>query len=297
MRVVIAADAMAGLTPADASALIAGRFAERGAVPAVVPLAVTGDALAHAVATAAPGAPFARPADAVDLGRALADADGDLVVDLTACRVADLGRGVLDAFADDPVEAVAVARQAWSGRRLVALVEDGQQERPLTGLTGLAATEGREHGADLADVLAADAVAGRWATSLGLTAQPGAGAAGGAGLLLQAMGAVITDPLTFLVEHYGLAGTMAQADLVVTGADMLDFHAVGGPVVKRIVGMAGEALRPVIAIVGRNYVSSRELRLAGLEAAYPVLAGAGDDIATPGQVAEVAERVARTWSW
>lgn len=297
MRVVVAVDALAGLTPAGASQLIASVFAEAGAVPAVVPLGVTGEALAVAVATAAPDATLVRPADAAECGRRLADAKGDLVVDLTSCEVTDLGREVLDAFGADPVEALAAARDTWADRRLIALVPDGQQERPLTGLTGLAATAGRERGADLAAVLAADAVAGRWAARLGLTPEPGAGAAGGLGLLLQAVGAVVTEPLTYLAGRYRLGATLARADVVVTGAELLDFHAVGGPVVRRVVGLAGESLRPVIAIVGRNFVSARELRLAGLESVYPVLVGAGEDSPSPDQVAEVARRVARTWSW
>lgn len=297
MRVVVALDALAGLSPVEASQLVAGAFADRGAQTAVVPLGVTGEALATALAAAAPDVRAAAPADAAECGRLVAEADGDLIVDLTSCRVDDLGRSLLDAFDADPSTALAAARDAWAGRALVALVPDGQQERPLTGLTGLAATEGRENGLDLADVLAADAVAGRWATGLGLQAGPGAGAAGGLGLLLQAVGATVTDPLSYLADRYGLASTMARADVVVTGGEMLDFHAVGGPIVKRVVDLAGEALRPVIAVVGRNFVSARELRLAGLESAYPVLPAAGDDVPTTDQVAETARRVATTWTW
>lgn len=296
MRVVVASDALAGLSAAHASETIAHAFAERGAQVVVVPLGVSGAALREAVGVAAAGATLASPADAAELGRVLAQAQGDLVVDLTGCHVADLGREVLDAFDEHPLPALGAATESWAGRRLVALVDEGQPERPLTGLTGLAATEGRERGADLGAVLAADSVAGRWAAHLGLASVPGAGAAGGAGLLIQAMGGVVTDPLTYLEESYGLAGTLAQADVVVTGADSLDFHSVGGPVVKRVVTLAGEALRPAIAIVGHNFVSARELRLAGLEAAYPILPGA-EGAPTPEQLADAAARVAITWSW
>jgi glycerate kinase len=294
LRVVVASDALAGLSPAEASEIIAHAFADRGAQVVVVPLGVTGAALREAVGVAGAAA-LEAPADAAELGRVLARADGDLVVDLTACHVADLGREALDAFDAHPATALAAAREAWAGRRLVALVPEGQPDRPLTGLTGMAATEGRERGADLAAVLAADAVAGRWAEQLGLTPGPGAGAVGGAGLLIQAVGGIVTDPLTYLAEVFGLPATLARADAVVTGAESLDFHAVGGPVVKRVVSLAGEALRPVIAVVGRNFVSARELRLAGLEAAYPI--SSGEDRATPAQLADVAAKVATTWSW
>ena len=85
--------------------------------------------------------------------------------------------------------------------------------------------------------------------------------------------------------------------MVVTGAESLDFHAVGGPIVTHMVALAGEALRPVIAVVGRNYISARELRLAGLESAYPVSVAAGDDAATVEGLTRVARGVAATWRW
>ena len=179
----------------------------------------------------------------------------------------------------------------------MALVPADQVSRPLTGLNGLAATEGREAGAELAGVLARDAAAEQWVRRLGLEPGPGAGAASGAGLLLQALGGSVVDPLSLLAERYRLADTLQRADLVVTGAEELDFHAVGGAVVKRVAAMAGEALRPVIAVVGRNFISSRELRLAGLEQAYPLLAAVAPGETTPDLLADVSRQVATTWSW
>ena len=297
MKVVVASDAIAGLSAREASETIARAFADGGAAVAVIPLAVSGDELRAAVEVAADGVGFASPVDAVDAGEALASALGDLVLDLTATQVAAWGAATLQALGDDPATALAAARERWAGRELVALVADGQQERPLTGMHGYAATEGREAGLALAQVLEADREGERWLEALGLEQGPGSGAAGGLGLLIQAMGGRVVDPLTYLAERFLLENTLAQADVVVTGAEMLDFHAVGGPIVKRVVALAEAALRPAVAIVGRNYVSARELRLAGLETAYPLLPGAGEETSTPERLVEVAQQVATTWSW
>lgn len=294
MRVLVASDAIAGLSARETSEVIARAFAGEGAQVAVVPLAACGPELADSLREAAPGVTVLAPATVADLADALAAGSDDVVVDLTGAEVDDLGRGLLG---EDPAVGLAALRERWAGRRLTALVADGEADLPLTGLSGLAATVGRARGLELADVLAADADAQRWASSLGLAPGPGSGAAGGAGLILQAIGARVTDPLTELTARYELEGTAAAADVVVTGAENLDFHSVGGAVVQHVVGLAGRALRPAIAVVGRNYISARELRLAGLESAYPVSVAAGDDAATVEGLTRVARGVAATWRW
>ncbi|AQP47497.1 hypothetical protein BW730_08325 [Tessaracoccus aquimaris] len=295
MRVVIASDALAGLEPAASSEVIARAFAERGVSVAVVPLAATGRALREGIATSAPDHVVAAPSTSEDLGDLLRGDPARLVLDLTAIRVDDLGRGAL-VGADPAAELAEIARR-WRARELVALVPDDQVGQEFTGLNGFASTQLRSEGADLTAVLAADAEAGRWAALLGIDPAPGAGAARGLGLLVQGAGGTVTDPLSFLVDRFGLAATIAQADLVVTGAESLDFHALGGPVVKRVAAMASEALRPVIAVVGRNFVSARELRLGGFETAYPLVPGGSEENPTPERLAEVAAHVARTWQW
>ncbi|MFD0866615.1 glycerate kinase, partial [Tessaracoccus lubricantis] len=126
---------------------------------------------------------------------------------------------------------------------------------------------------------------------------PGSGAAGGVGLLVTAFGGRVVDPLEWLAGRYGLGGTLARADLVVTGAELMEFHEVGGPVVKRVVAWAEQHLRPVIAIAGRNYISSRELRNAGLETAHALREGAADDTSSPEELEAAAGRIAASWTW
>ena len=301
MRVVVATDALAGLSPRAASETIARAFADRGAQVAVVPLGVDGEHLAAAARAAAPAAVFSVAHTSREAGDALAGAapgdDTTYVLDLTSARVDDLGRGLFPPFGDDPAGALLAARAAWEGRTLVALVPDAAQSRPLTGLDGHASTVLREAGATLQEILTFDAAAERWAADLGLTSGPGAGAAGGLGLLIQALGGRVVDPLTWLGEQFGLERTLGQADLIVTGAEWLDFHARGGPVVQQVVAWGEGALRPVIAISGRNFISSRELRIAGFEEAYALKDGPGKDPATPEELASGAARVATSWRW
>lgn len=297
MRVVVACDATAGLSPRAASEAVAGAFAREGATVAVVPLGADGDAFREALAAAAPDAALVAPRDNADLADVLRDPRDGVVVDLTGYRADDLGRSAVMRLGPDPRSAFDAARAAWSGRRLAAVVAADEVDRPLTGLSGLASTVGRAEGLDLSGVLAADATAEAWASELGLTPGPGSGAAWGAGLLLAGLGATIVHPLALLTERFGLARTVGQADVVVTGAESLDFHAVGGPVVTHMVALAGSALRPAIAVVGRNFVSARELRLVGIESAYPALDAPGETPSTPEQLKRVAARVASTWRW
>ena len=59
-----------------------------------------------------------------------------------------------------------------------------------------------------------------------------------------------------------------------------------------------EALRPVVAVAGRNFISPRELRLAGIEEAHAVAPpGVAEIDITAEQLGAVARRVAVTWTW
>lgn len=293
MRVLVAADQLAGLDAVGASERIATAFAAAGAQVAVVPLAAAGPGVAAYLRRANPTRVVEAPTDLAGLRAALDSSADDLVVDLTQFDAPDLGRGLLG----DPAAELALLRERWEARELTVLVPAQESTLQLTGLSGLAAERGRAAGLDLAQVLAADAEAERWVAELGLPAGPGSGAAGGVGLLLMAMGARLTDPLSELTRAFGLEATAAAADVVVTGAENLDFHSVGGLVVKHVVELASRALSPAIAIVGRNYISARELRLAGFESAYPVLSGPGDDACDEAGLVRVAEQVASTWRW
>lgn len=284
---------MAGLGPQDASEVIARAFADAGAQAAVVPLADGGRWFGPAVSAFDPDAVVRQPATLSEAVAALSADGATLYVDLTGTarhnwdELVSVSPPVLDAL-----------RRAAAGRDVVAVVSAGQQSMTLTGLTGVVAERGRVESIDLGDTLAADAKVSRWAESLGVPgATPGSGAADGIGTIVLGLGGRIVSGIDACVAGFRVETTVAEADLVVTGGALLDFHAVGGDVVKEVARLAGEALRPVVAIVGRNFVSSRELRLAGIESAHPILEGPDGDEAIPEQLAEVAAKVARSWSW
>lgn len=284
---------MAGLDPRAASDVIGQAFADSGAQVAVVPLADGGQWFAASVAAFDADATVSQPATLADAVDVLTGGSPPRYVDLTG-----VGRYTWDEL----VAVMPPVQEAPHGvdnlRNTVAVVQSGSQRATLTGLTGVVAERGRRDGVDLAETLAADARVSVWITALGLDGStPGAGAAEGLGALVLAHGGSIASGLDVGIVGFDLASTIAKADVIVTGSALLDFHAVGGDVVKEVARLAGEALRPVIAIVGRNFVSSRELRLAGIESAHPILEGAGTDEPIPAQLAEVAARVARSWTW
>ncbi|SDL54870.1 glycerate kinase [Tessaracoccus oleiagri] len=277
MRVVVASDAIGGLDARTAAETIGAAFREEGAEVAVIVLA--------------PDAPT--PDTQARLAAALRE--GATVVDCTQLRVDDLGAGLLACYADTPRAGLDELRREIGGRALTVVVHGEELQAPLTGLSGTAVTSSREAGEDLAAGLAADARAVAWLRELGLSDVPGAGAAGGLGALFLACGARLADRLDIAMEATDFPRTAREADLVVTGCTELDFHAKGGALVSRVVEVAERALRPVIVVAGRNFVSSRELRMAGIESAYAVHFSADERPVTRDALADLAAKVAGTW--
>ncbi|MCA1481218.1 glycerate kinase, partial [Bradyrhizobium sp. NBAIM08] len=121
---------------------------------------------------------------------------------------------------------------------------------------------------------------------------PGAGACGGVGFAVLALGGRLSTGPEVLLSDVSFAG----ADLVVTGCSVFDFAARGRGVVKAVAEAAAEALSPCIAIAGQVVIGAREMRTMGIDAAYAVRdthAGPVDAEA----LTATARRVARSWSW
>ncbi|GAB3817831.1 hypothetical protein GCM10028820_19450 [Tessaracoccus terricola] len=294
MRVLVASDAMAGLSPRAASETIGTAFAEQGAQVAVIPIGSGGDALADALSTMDPDGELQAPGSIGEALESMAAGKGTLYLDLTALDPPTAAELVSAA----PPEVVAAATERLAGRQFVGVVPADLEDSPLTGLSGAVAELGRRRGAELAETIADDGRAEAWAAALGVDpGTRGAGALGGVGAVVIAAGGSVSSGLELCLDGHGASGVMARADVVVTGAAQLDFHAVGGPVVKRLAQLAEEALRPIVVVAGRTFVSARELRLAGIEAAYAVLPGAGDEVPTREQLAGTAAKVAATWRW
>ena len=97
----------------------------------------------------------------------------------------------------------------------------------------------------------------------------------------------------------GLAARARSADLVVTGEGAFDYSSRGGKVPYGVATVAGEALRPCVAVAGQVLVGAREMRALGVESAYSLVEMVGEERALgepAAALAEVAARVARTWS-
>jgi glycerate kinase len=164
---------------------------------------------------------------------------------------------------------------------------------------------GPQKGADRAAVLALDAALQRWADvlepALGIVVRelPGAGAAGGLGAALLALGAVREPGLALVAAAVELDDAVARADLVVTGEGRYDATSLRGKVVGGVVALAAEHAVPCLVLAGQVAVGRREAAVHGVEAAYAVadLAGLFAALADPaGQLSALAARVAKQWS-
>ena len=126
---------------------------------------------------------------------------------------------------------------------------------------------------------------------------PGAGAAGGLGFALLLLGAPRARRRPG--RRRGRPPGRGQADLVVTGEGAFDFSSRSGKVPYGVAGVAQRALQPCIALAGKVLVGSREMRALGVESAYAVVDLVGEERSfdhPAGALADLAERVARTWS-
>lgn len=187
----------------------------------------------------------------------------------------------------------------------VEIVAATDVDSPLLGLYGASVTFGPQKGASREDVALLDGALTRWAdvleSHLGVSVRdlPGAGAAGGLGAALLALGAR-REPGLALVQHLvGLAERVADADLVVTGEGMLDPTSLTGKVVSGVAALAAERALPCVVLAGSVRMGRREAAAAGIDSAYALdeLVGRETALAQPAQaLAQLASRVARQWS-
>jgi glycerate kinase len=232
-----------------------------------------------------------------------------LLLDLAGLRVHDGGAGLLaglGARADVPLDHgvrglagigaldLGPARAAVEGVELIGVVPSAERSQPLLGLRGITSLRGRDAGIDPELMLGTDRTLEHFAALAvpGLAEADGAGAGGGLGFAVLALGGRLTT-------GPGLA--LGSVDLVVTGCAGFDVAARGGGVVAAAAEAAGAALAPCIVVAGEVVIGAREMRTMGIEAAYAVLDSAADrpvsPVVTADQLAALARRVARSWTW
>ncbi len=137
------------------------------------------------------------------------------------------------------------------------------------------------------------------ATDRRTSLEKGAGAAGGLGFALLLLGAARRPGFDVVADAVGLAARARAADLVLTGEGAFDFSSRSGKVPYGVATVAAEALRPCVALAGQVLVGSREMRALGIESAYSLVDLVGEERALgdpAGSLAQLAARVARTWS-
>lgn len=183
----------------------------------------------------------------------------------------------------------------------VRLVAASDVDNPLTGLFGATKVFGPQKGVTEDRLVAVDAWLEQLAEAVDrrTSLEKGAGAAGGLGFALLALGATREPGIALVAEAVRLAERTREADLVVTGEGAFDYSSRGGKVPYGVAEVAGTALRPCVVVAGQVLVGAREMRALGVESAYSLVDLVGEERSfgdPAGALADVAERVARTWS-
>lgn len=230
-------------------------------------------------------------------GSGTTDGGAGLLAALGATADADLRSGPVGLGNISSVD-LTEAHARLAGIRLIAASD---VDSPLTGLFGAAKTFGPQKGIPEDRLPAVDGLLEGFARAIDhrLSLSPGAGAAGGIGFALLALGGFREPGIDVVSRAVGLADRARSADLVVTGEGAFDFSSRSGKVPYGVAEIAAEALRPCIALAGQVLVGSREMRALGVESAYSLVETYGEERALgdpAGALADLAERVARTWS-
>jgi glycerate kinase len=171
---------------------------------------------------------------------------------------------------------VGAARELLADVELIAATDVGH---PLLGPMGAARVFGPQKGADPDAVQALERRLTEWAAVLDAAAgrpvrdQPGAGAAGGLGAGLLALGGRRESGATVIAEHTHLLDDVAAAELVITGEGRFDDQSLHGKVVSALAGAARGT--PVLVLAGQVTLDAAALRDAGIAGAYSIADHAG----------------------
>ena len=94
-----------------------------------------------------------------------------------------------------------------------------------------------------------------------VSAEAGAGAAGGIGAALLAMGGHCQSGAAIIAEHTGLAAELAAADLVITGEGKFDEQSLRGKVIGTL---ARTSRAPVVVLAGQVELDEATFQSAGI---------------------------------
>ncbi|MGV0636138.1 glycerate kinase [Mycolicibacillus trivialis] len=196
-----------------------------------------------------------------------------IVVGLGGSAATDGGRGLVEHLGG-----LIAARRALAELDVVAATD---VDHPLLGPWGAARVFGPQKGADRATVTLLEERLAEWAVELDtaagreVSAEPGAGAAGGIGAALLALGARRVPGAAVIAQHTGLAADLEVTDLIVTGEGRIDRQSLRGKVVGSLAAAARERQTPVLVLAGQVDVDPAALHAAGIAAAVAISDYAG----------------------
>lgn len=268
-------------------------------------------ATAYVECAQACGLPLLRQAPTVDTAwRAGSAGVGELIaaaLDAGATRiVVGLGGSSCTDGGAGLVEALGGIGPAQHRLVTTELVVASDVEHPLLGARGAAAVFGPQKGADPDTVNRLEARLAEWATALeagtgrSVRDLAGAGAAGGIGAALLALGGRRESGARILAEHTGLDAAIARADLVITGEGKFDDQTLHGKVAGAVAARAAASGTPVLVLAGQVALTAAEYQRAGIARAESIAQFAGsvqramEDAA--GQLVGLAALVARDWA-
>jgi glycerate kinase len=300
MRILIAPDKLRGTYTAEeaAAALARGWLSARASDSVrTMPLADGGEGTAEALCAASGGSwrdaavhdAAGRPLEARFARLDAATAALDVAEACGALRVADLPRDPVGASSAGAGELIRAALDAGAttvivgvggtatsdggvglraalgpvspGVRLVAALD---VTNPLLGSTGAAAVFGPQKGASPDQV--AELERRLAALELPTADRPGAGAGGGIGGMLMALGAEPASGADLVMDHAGFDDALAQADVCLTAEGRIDMSTLGGKVVARVAKRCLAAGVACIAVGGGvDVAAANELRKLGCE--------------------------------
>ncbi len=231
-----------------------------------------------------------RTASSYGVGQLVAAAAGlpevkTVVVGLGGSGVNDGGAGLWAALGAEPRDRLIgggiglrdLAGLTAAADLRVRLVAATDVDNPLLGLHGATAVYGPQKGADQAAIMSLDAALERWADAVeslagqpGMRDRPGAGAAGGLGFGLMALGAERESGADLVMSAVGLEAAIEGADLVVTGEGSFDATSLRGKVVSGVAARAQAAGVPCVVAAGQAHVGSRDAAAHGIDEVWSV---------------------------
>ena len=216
-------------------------------------------------------------ADSSGVGQLIAEAlragASRIVVGLGGSACTDGGKGMITQLGG-----LDAARERLADVELIAASDT---EYPLVGPWGAARVFGPQKGADAAAVAALEVRLEAWALELeavagrDVSSEPGAGAAGGIGAGLLALGGRIESGAEIIAEHTHLADDLETADMIVTGEGRFDEQSLHGKVVGFLADSAGPLGIPVIVLAGQVGLENSSVRSSGIMSALSIADYAG----------------------